>query len=989
MDRYCKRLIEVDFPIRRISAHARYEKSIRHGHISALHLWWARRPLSACRAILLACMWPDTCDALCPEKFKHTVRRLMEEWAKDCLGLTSEDSYPRFHQLQHEPARLQDDSILNVALLDFIADFSNWHNTTSKPFLRVARQLTEASNLTTDSSPGGAQLVIDPFAGGGSIPLEALRVGADAAASDLNPVAILLNKLILEYIPRFGNDFSKRAEVWGRWVGEQAAKHLAKVFPKDSDGSTPISYIWARTIACEGPGCGVELPLLTNLWLSKKKNRRVGLQIITNRERRSIEFEITENVASVNLDDGIVRRGAATCPLCGFTTPAANVKKQFQGRSGGAGDARLIAVVLLDPKAKGRRYRLVNEVDISSLELAKSELARLESSKSVNAMTIPNERFPYLRSIFNYQLLDAQTWRDLFSPRQLLCLVTYAELIRQSLVEMNKTDKENTELNVAVVTFLALTFDRLADLCNSLCRWEPVAECPRNLFGRQAIPIFWDFTEGVPIGKSSGSWDVMVQRNTHILDSLGSDWGSCSPFLCSAEEQVLPDDSADLLITDPPYYDMVPYADLSDFFYVWLKRIIGDLHPQLFADTLTPKTKEIVQLAERNVKEYGYKTKENFEKRMCRALSESRRVLKPGGIGVVFFAHKDTGAWESQLSAMIDAGWVITASWPIDTENTSRLRARGSAVLGSSIQLVCRPREREDGSLITDSVGDWRVVLEELPRKINAWMPRLRQEGIIGADAIFSCIGPALEVFSQYSSVEKASGEKVALNEYLEEVWAAVSREALSMIFEGADASGFEEDARLTAMWLWTLHSEVNGDGEEVEENGTTKSIRGYGLEFDAARKIAQGLGAHLEHLSHLIEVKGDTATLLSAGARTKYLFGKDAGEAPKRTRKKKAQQMTLDFAGELKELEKEVGDWTGDLSGRPGTTVLDQLHQSMILFGAGRGEALRRFLVEDSVGNNALYWRLAQALSALYPHGTDEKRWVDGVLARKKALGF
>ena len=209
------------------------------------------------------------------------------------------------------------------------------------------------------------------------------------------------------------------------------------------------------------------------------------------------------------------------------------------------------------------------------------------------------------------------------------------------------------------------------------------------------------------------------------------------------------------------------------------------------------------------------------------------------------------------------------------------------------------------------------------------------------------------------------------------------------MIFEGADASGFEEDARLTAMWLWTLHSEVNGDGEEVEENGTTKSIRGYGLEFDAARKIAQGLGAHLEHLSHLIEVKGDTATLLSAGARTKYLFGKDAGEAPKRTRKKKAQQMTLDFTGELKELEKEVGDWTGDLSGRPGTTVLDQLHQSMILFGAGRGEALRRFLVEDSVGNNALYWRLAQALSALYPHGTDEKRWVDGVLARKKALGF
>jgi hypothetical protein len=236
--------------------------------------------------------------------------------------------------------------------------------------------------------------------------------------------------------------------------------------------------------------------------------------------------------------------------------------------------------------------------------------------------------------------------------------------------------------------------------------------------------------------------------------------------------------------------------------------------------------------------------------------------------------------------------------------------------------------------------------------------------------------------------VEKASGEKVELKEYLERVWAAVSREALKMIFEGADASGFEEDARLTAMWLWTLCTTAENGGKSDDE-GKIKSISGYDFEYDAARKIAQGLGAHLENLGHLVRIKGDTATLLSAGARTRYLFGKDAGEAPKGRKKKKDKQLEFNFEGELKEMEEDSGDWAGDLSGRAGSTALDQLHQSMILFGAGRGEALKRLLVDDGIGMNPLYWRLAQALSALYPSGTDEKRWVDGVLARKKGLGF
>jgi len=374
-------------------------------------------------------------------------------------------------------------------------------------------------------------------------------------------------------------------------------------------------------------------------------------------------------------------------------------------------------------------------------------------------------------------------------------------------------------------------------------------------------------------------------------------------------------------------------------------------------------------------------------------------VSTPNGSQYIF-AHKTTAGWETQLQAMVEAGWIIMASWPIDTERPGRLRALDSAVLGSSIHLVCRPRENSDGSIRRDEVGDWRDVLAELPRRIHEWMPRLSAEGIVGADAIFSCLGPALEIFSRYSCVEKASGERVTLREYLEQVWAAVSKEALNMIFEGADATGFEEDARLTAMWLWTLSTGNNGNGnrklteddeeiDEEEEPGKPKKITsGYALEYDAARKIAQGFGAHLEKLNTVVEVKGDTAHLLPVSERTRFLFGKDESDAPTTKRKKKEPQLKLGFIQEIEDVEAKEG-WGAKSSPKAGSTVLDRLHQSMILFAAGRSEALKRFLVEEGAGNDQRFWRLAQALSALYPKSSDEKRWVDGVLARKKGLGF
>jgi hypothetical protein len=276
-------------------------------------------------------------------------------------------------------------------------------------------------------------------------------------------------------------------------------------------------------------------------------------------------------------------------------------------------------------------------------------------------------------------------------------------------------------------------------------------------------------------------------------------------------------------------------------------------------------------------------------------------------------------------------------------------------------------------------------------------MPRLAEEDVVGADAIFACLGPALEIFSRYSRVEKASGEAVTLKEYLEQVWAAVAKEALTMIFTGADTSGFEEDTRLTAMWLWTLNAgnidAANGasaDEEEADdesENGTKKPKNtGFVLEYDAARKIAQGLGAHLENWGSLVEVSGEQARLLPVGERARYLFGKDEGQvAP--ARKKKVPQLDLfTVPQQVDGVERTLGEAIVE---RLGKTVLDRIHQSMILFAAGRNEAVKRFLVEEGVGQDPRFWSLAQALSALYPTHTTEKRWIDGVLARKKGLGF
>lgn len=979
---YCKRLIEVDLPIKRISAHARREKSIRHGHISTLHIWWARRPLAACRAVICASLWPDPADPLCPERFVREAERILRDRQRRLGGKVWKWS---------EPVELRE------ALLDFIADFADWDNSNNKEYLAAARGLTQVAHETLGGEPGTRPLVVDPFAGGGAIPLEALRVGATPLASDLNPIPVLLNRIALENVPRFGGRLPQEVRIQAERMAHVVAARMRPFYPVQSDGANPIAYLWARCVQCEGPACGASVPLVASCIIAKR-SRHIFVRFIHSTKDNAVYTEVQEGTPASRA--GTVLKGALNCPVCKYTTPSVAVRAQLVTQRGGATTGRLIAAVV--DTQQGRQYRTPASHDwVANEEAARAyaaELADPETARWYPAEDLPSARpSPNARGLSPVARIGVRTFLDLYAPRQALAISTFARAVAEVPLEY----PDEPELGRAVAACIAVAVDKQADFNSSFARWASHMEKSVATFGRNALPVLWDWAETVPIANASGSFKVAAEWVASALDGLadlvgviGGEGGSS--LATTATRLPYPDSCVSAFISDPPYYDAVPYADLSDYFYVWLRRMLVSSYPSLFSSALTPKNDEIIWNPSRILDNDGRAKDEAFyESGMQAAFREARRVVQDTGIGVVVFAHKSAAGWEAVLKALIDAGWVATGSWPIDTEKPSRMNAQGTASLASSVHIVCRPRT-------TNETGNWRDVLRELPVRIRDWLPRLAAEGVVGADAIFACLGPALEIFSRYEHVEKVSGETVTLREYLEHVWAAVSREALAMIFNDPETAGLGEDARLTAMWLWTLAAPGGDAGpaddddeassDDDDDDGPKKkpkSTGGFVLEYDAARKISQGLGCKLESLPHLVEVKGDKARLLPVGERTRHLFGKDSQNQLTAAKPIKKRQPTLFEAMGVTDELASAPDW-GDLQpATTGSTVLDRIHQSMLLFAAGRSEGLKHFLVDDGVGKNVQFWKLAQALSALYPSGTDEKRWVDGVLARKKGLGY
>ena len=468
--------------------------------------------------MICAALWPDPVDELCPQAFRDEAAKIINQFAKKAVedkelaGHCSPENWSKWRVLAKPENRLDPNkpehlNVMRYRLLDFIADFANWDNSTQPDYLVTSRALTQAAHEALGGLPGTKPLVVDPFAGGGSIPLEALRVGADAFASDLNPVAVLLNKVVLEYIPKYGQQLADEVRKWGQWVKEQAEKELAEFYPKDPDGATPIAYLWARTITCEGPGCGAEVPLMRSLWLAKKGNRSIALQIISNLQAKRIDFEIIEKQGdgwvrsnSKNLEvnnpklDGTVKRGSATCPCCGFTTPITSVKRQLKERHGGAADARLFAVVTTRKDQQGRFYRLPTEQDVKAVCTASQELKNRKQQHTNSISLVPDESTEQYHTFVNRgPIYGMVTWEDYFTPRQLLALSTLARLTCEASKKL--AFEQRNELTIAVQTCLALAVDRQADATSSLCRWHTTGEKNTGTFGRQALPLVWDFSE--------------------------------------------------------------------------------------------------------------------------------------------------------------------------------------------------------------------------------------------------------------------------------------------------------------------------------------------------------------------------------------------------------------------------------------------------------------------------------------------------------------
>ncbi len=982
----CKRLAEVDFPIAAVSRHAVGENPRRNGHPWKLHKWWARRPLASSRAVLMALLLPDPCDGLCPQEFKAQAREILLAMRNRPGGWDE--------QVNTEEG-------LRRVLLKFIADFANWDNSAKTEYLETSRALVHAAH--SEETP----LVVDPFAGGGSIPLEALRLGCDAFASDLNPVACLILKMMLEDIPRNGPALADELRKAGAEIRARAEAELGDLYPTDADGATPVSYLWARTIRCESPNCGAEIPLIRSFWICNKPKLKWALQPIVKQSDEGppqVEFELFKPESSSDVPRGLVANAKATCICCGAVMRPERVRTQLIAQKGGAdvvfdsngqrvGGTRMIAVVTLRPGEKGRRCRLPNDDDYAAVARAQARVATLvkewERGGRQGLCPVPDEPLPPIGTLgFRVQRYGILQWGDLFTARQRAALVELAVQIQRS------------DHSTFLRELLACTLSVFVRSCNSNARLRPDSSVA-PAFGMQTLPITWTFPETVISGGRSENFDGALLSVAQIVQSFPS-ISTGQMQQADATDSPLPHQSASVWFTDPPYYDAIPYADLSDFFLVWLKRTLPDHYllqdPHDTSNPLSPKISEIVQDETKHA-DGRRKDRIWFEERAAETFAEGRRVLDDEGIGSVVFAHKTTEGWEALLSGMVRGGWTITGSWPIATESTSRLRARESAALATSVHLICRPR-LEDAP-----VGDWANVLRELPVRVGEWMQRLQRESVRGADLVFACVGPALEIYSRYTRVETAEGRTVELPEFLEKVWEVVGREALEQVLGTAEAQArngaagaLEEDARLTALFLWTMQSAEtsalsnNGNGAEIDpaeaDEPARRKATNYSLPFDVVRRFAQPLGIHLEEWeSRIIRTKKGVVRLLPVSERSSQLFGEAGADALA-----DAFELSADLSPQLSLFPEEPPNVRGrtrrgrsaaladELEARHGATTLDRIHAAMLLQASGRSQALRNLLrAEQERGPEFL--RLANALTALYPPGSEEKRLLDAML--------
>ena len=876
-------LIELDnFPFQEISEEAVREKSIHCGHISTLHVWWARKPLVASRATALAALLPAGPDS--------------------------------------------------AQLLELVKQITPWKKSFDSSLFAEAQAKISA---TFDGPPR----VLDPFAGGGSLPLEALRLGCESHALDYNPVAVLLNKAVLEYPQRFRqatgetkdsslldegakvNPLLDAVKKWGKWVLAEARQELASFYPLEPDGIAPTAYLWAHTVPCGNPSCGVQIPLLTTLWLAKKPNKKVALRLHPDLETKQITFEVVQSESiDFDPDQGTISTARVTCPLC-HTTAIMDSKTMRRLFQAGKAGQRLLAIILSQKKDKVKTYRLATSSDLETFQKAEAALVikrqQLQDADPWGIDPVPNEKLPDI-DVMSFFPEAQRNWGALFNARQKLALITFASKVKEVYPFILK-ESNDAEFAKAVTTYLALVVDRQADSNSMLCQWNNISESIENTFGRQALPTVWYYVEVNPFSGSTRDYQSALNWVIKVLDhccqvpptipgkvvqgSAKVGQGSATALPYSAEY-------FDAIFTNPPYHDNVSCSDLSDFFYVWLKRTVRDLHPELFITPLTPKSLEIVQDSKRQ----GGKeqAKAFFEAELSKAFSEIYRVLKPEGVALVVFAYKKTEEWEAIIKALLANGLYPTASWPINTEIANRLRVKNIASMTPSIYLVCHKRK------VSAEEGDFSTVRDTLRANLSTKLESFWANGIRGIDFFLSAIGPTIGEFGPYAKVKKISGDEVTTEEWLKLGYQLITEFVLEHILEGVKLREVDTATRFYLLGWW-----LYGQGT---------------VPLDEAKKLTQN---KVGDLGSLVKQKGGQVQLLGPIERAK-----------------------------LKAF----------LLSKQDATLIDLIHKACLLLEANKREDLATFLKEQE-RKRELLRLIAQRLVDLLPTDNKEKQLLQELL--------
>ena len=855
-----KRLIEVAFPLKQVSLDAVHEKNVRHGHISTLHIWPARRPLAAARAALIATLLPDPGSA-------GERRAVLERMAGRVVETI-------------ERKRVNG-RVVEKTREETVGGILHWGRENGPDLAWFREEIRKAYG-------GRAPRVLDPFAGGGAIPLEAMRLGCEVTAMDINPVAWFILKCTLEYpqklagqtrplpefalrdgdfmaaflkakgfkgaslrtaLQRFGHgdggevplDFARgddpllaadlawHVRAWGRWVLVKARAELASFYPTYAEWSSPngengelpgeplerlqllepdaagktdtgplnagfdstylkdprkprwiakptVAYLWARTVTCKQ--CRATLPLLKTRWLCKKDRKRVLLAMAPKADQSGVVFGVQSDVPQNGgnavqrrehdrrLGAGTMSRTGATCPCCGAITTMAGIR--FEGRAGRLG-AMMTAVVVDGPK--GKEYRVPTDHERAVAEVTEEQLRELYANVPFG---LPEEPLSSKEALgFRVPLYGFDTWRKLFTNRQLTSLGAFLMTARASRRIIQPTGNLE-DWGESVGAYLVSMLDRLANQNSSICRWNNRGEKVEGTFSRFALPIVWDFAETNPLGDATGGyrsaseWVSRVVSHACLAASPNSESTTqCQSALHSSSEQF------DIVLTDPPYYDAIPYSDLMDFFHVWLRRSIPGLSAEVeavFSNALGPKWDhdtddgELIDDASRFDGDRE-RSKQNYEDGMARSFRSCHAALRPDGRLVVVFANKHPDAWETLVGALIRAGFVVDGSWPIQTEMGTRTRAMASAALSSSVWIVCKKRPAA-------RPGWDNVVLAEMRDNITQQLHDFWDAGIRGPDFVWAATGPALEAFSKHPVVKKANdpNQLMTVSAFLREV---------------------------------------------------------------------------------------------------------------------------------------------------------------------------------------------------------------------------